>query len=1162
MKTIKTLLTFLVAPLCCGLLLSSCGSGSVGSGEVGDQKDQPPIAKAEVIGISDQLSQATTRSGTDVILSGQNSTGVDDPILYYQWKQIDSSGYPIKLLERTNVAVAFKTPKLPADNTTGITLKFELTVIDADGASAKSEVSVKVLPVADPNRYLVNPLVSEAVNIFIASTPGTILNANTPASIHLTPVFSWQDRQGNINQWADDEIVYQTQLTAGEVDEVLSESTAFVRIPMPNLDMDTINQHFQNSERKHRLEIEKLNTANIQWQVSLTASSGQPINAYLVDPATNNLIAPQTVITEGDISGNILLSNTSTNTAIIDIEKLRQALGLESRLTAENYIKCIDPLNTSSNFSDWRNQAGFNSANANDIHTKYINNYDLGFGRDMHIRTDENGNVYSYVSNYSNLENTISNRNAFAIVAMEFSPTPIGNCGDGNFSDLKTGKKIVKFYTFVPDEVNGGFIRTTSMNFDGRGEKYLPGSCTACHGGKTNAELFNTSAAIKAEATDLDSGLMPWDLDAFLYSHATDNKFTDPVYNSFAISNTLSSDVIDLFSREHQESLFKQQNQATLHTLTHDTQKLERFETAIKLIRGWYSDPGELAEMEALDFGTAESPLAEIDLIALQNKLKTLPAGNYNGNFVLKGWQDSSEVQNIYNQVFDRHCRLCHAQMNKPQIDFDSYQEFISNPNLSDYVYAQGAMPMSRLTMDRFWNHFRGETSAAEILRQHLSDLGKSNLPSGMSPGYPQARIKQEINEAASADIILDFDQQLVLDASGSFFSDTYQWSINSSIVSQTPILSMNAGAPGTDYIVNLQTQSQGFTSSTTSRRVKVNNYTPNFSGSINANVSEGDSVQINLLNAICTDLPDSKNCRQYFGDIRSGEKPSLQLEQEITNGQLTWVNEATGLVSFQSTSPAANGSGQFAFRLIDSFDETSTPIQVNINVAGFAAPQIGDDLCQTSAITTANAVSFPIMFGSSSCPDPILNDTAAPGLSLAINNVSAVSQQGGAITLSNGVIRYTPPKFFLGTDSFSYSVIDNSLSQRTATGNISVTVSPSITYTDLKIHFATNCTVPGCHIPAQFGAGPNWSNFATLIQRLDDTLGATSGQLNLPANTTTADILNTRLFIYACSADNHLGGNQLCNTDQHEVAPTNISQLNQVGKDIFQWIEEGAKNN
>jgi hypothetical protein len=1147
------------------LMLVSCGSGA-GNGEVGEQDDAAPQAKIEVLGVSNQLTDPTTRSGTDVILSGQNSVGVDDPVLRYQWQQIDNSGYQVVLHERTNNTVAFTTPALPADLDEGITLRFELTITDADGVTATSQTSVKVVPVADPNRYLVHPQLSEAVRIYIAAQPGSTLNANTPVSIIAKPIYTWRDRAGSAREVALDEKTFTTNLTSGRVGEVLSAATAFVTLPMPDLDMDDINQYFQGAERAGRLEIDKLDTVSIEWQLSLQTTSGQTISAYLVNPATTQIISPENLLVPGagvSLQANSLLNNTTQTIARISIEKLRQALSLESRLSAENYIKCIDPLNRAANFSDWLAQAGFDAANANDIHTKYINNYDLGFGRDMHIRTDENGNVYSYVANYNNLENTISNRNAFAIVVMEYSPAPTGNCGDGTFTDPVSGKKLVKFYTFVPDELKGGFKRATSMNFDGRGEKYLPGSCTACHGGKTNAELFNSTAAIDAVAADLDAGFMPWDLDAFLYTHASDSKLTDPAYASFAKTTPPAGNVTEKFSREQQEPLFKQQNQATLHTYTQDIHKLKRFETAIKLIRGWYASSAEIAEMDAMNFGTEEVPLSDDELRALQAKLKNLPAGNYNGNFILQGWRQDATVDELYNQVFDRHCRLCHVQMNKQPVDFDSYNEFINNPWLVDYVYAQGAMPMSRLTMDRFWNNFNGGTSAAELLREHLNQVKNANIADA-APGLPQARITQEANPDLPADLALNFDQQLILDGSGSYLSDTFSWKVNSNIVSQAPILSMDAGAPGSEYSVTLETQRNGFTSSPVTRRIRVNNYTPQFANTLSASLNEGGSVQIDLLRSICADEADSLNCRNYFGDIRAGERPRIELEQLVVNGQLTWVNESTGIISFRSTAAVALGNGRFAFKLVDSFGEKSAVINVQVSVNALAAPQIGgNDVCTLAAITSANANNFPASFGSINCPNPLANDLAAPGLSLSIQSISNASQQGGSLSLVNGVIRYTPPKFFVGTDSFNYTVVDNSLSNRTAVGSVTITLTPSMTYTNLKTRFMTNCAISGCHQPAPASAGPNWTVYGTLINRLDDTVGRTGANLNLNANTTVAQILDTWLFIYACSSDSHFGANQLCEVELHgEEAPTSRLQLNTMGRDILQWIEEGARNN
>lgn len=59
----------------------------------------------------------------------------------------------------------------------------------------------------------------------------------------------------------------------------------------------------------------------------------------------------------------------------------------------------------------------------------------------------------------------------------------------------------------------------------------------------------------------------------------------------------------------------------------------------------------------------------------------------------------------------------------------------------------------------------------------------------------------------------------------------------------------------------------------------------------------------------------------------------------------------------------------------------------------------------------------------------------------LEVTGVSATSTQGGTVSLSAGVITYTPPTGFSGSDGFTYTVTDG-VWGGTATGNVLVTVS------------------------------------------------------------------------------------------------------------------------
>ncbi|GIW92545.1 MAG: hypothetical protein KatS3mg110_0586 [Pirellulaceae bacterium] len=76
-------------------------------------------------------------------------------------------------------------------------------------------------------------------------------------------------------------------------------------------------------------------------------------------------------------------------------------------------------------------------------------------------------------------------------------------------------------------------------------------------------------------------------------------------------------------------------------------------------------------------------------------------------------------------------------------------------------------------------------------------------------------------------------------------------------------------------------------------------------------------------------------------------------------------------------------------------------------------------------------------------------NDSPGPNESsqtLSIISVSSTSAQGGTVSLSGGVVRYTPPVDFNGTDTFTYTIQDNGTTNgvsdpKTATGTVTVTV-------------------------------------------------------------------------------------------------------------------------
>ena len=79
------------------------------------------------------------------------------------------------------------------------------------------------------------------------------------------------------------------------------------------------------------------------------------------------------------------------------------------------------------------------------------------------------------------------------------------------------------------------------------------------------------------------------------------------------------------------------------------------------------------------------------------------------------------------------------------------------------------------------------------------------------------------------------------------------------------------------------------------------------------------------------------------------------------------------------------------------------------------------------------------------------VNDSPGPGAestqTLTVTNVSGQSANGGTVTLASGVITYTPPADFNGTDTFTYTLLDNGLTNsasdpKATAGTVTVTIS------------------------------------------------------------------------------------------------------------------------
>lgn len=138
----------------------------------------------------------------------------------------------------------------------------------------------------------------------------------------------------------------------------------------------------------------------------------------------------------------------------------------------------LDPIT----FDDWKRARKFApyTAGNTEVSALYINKMDLNLVRRMTATRTGANDISFFVCNnpgpdgstQAEIDSTVDTARAgeklVACVAMEWSVSP----------GVNSGQPFTKFLTFGPD---GRLL--PSVNLDGRGEKYMPGVCVACHGG-------------------------------------------------------------------------------------------------------------------------------------------------------------------------------------------------------------------------------------------------------------------------------------------------------------------------------------------------------------------------------------------------------------------------------------------------------------------------------------------------------------------------------------------------------------------------------------------------------------------------------------------------------------------------------------------------------
>ncbi len=235
--------------------------------------------------------------------------------------------------------------------------------------------------------------------------------------------------------------------------------------------------------------------------------------------------------------------------------------GIDSRIEACEYYRALGAVelcdaegkpNRGISFDDWKqtNAMGPFAGSNVQLSATFVNKVDLNLVRRMEGTRVSANRIAYVVCNHPGpltesqadidaaIASALSGKNLVACVAMEYSISA-GVNGDRPFT---------KFYVFGPD---GQLL--PSVNLDGRGEKFVPGTCVACHGGDQYAGRYRTAN----NNPHLGAHFLPFDNANYHFSTQPGLRLAD------------------------QEASIKQLNLLLLET--------DRTDAANALVNGWYA---------------------------------------------------------------------------------------------------------------------------------------------------------------------------------------------------------------------------------------------------------------------------------------------------------------------------------------------------------------------------------------------------------------------------------------------------------------------------------------------------------------------------------------------------------------------------------------------
>ncbi len=548
-----------------------------------------------------------------------------------------------------------------------------------------------------------------------------------------------------------------------------------------------------------------------QATIRLVTSSAASLEAlgaclYLLD-AGGTVIAGQDGI------------NLCTNPVRIEYEQST----IDNEAHAKAYYAQIDPLDTRDTLIKWKQANGFGqpcgAIDPCEVHVIFRDTKDLGYGRSMFARRNDDGSMAVFVENFQvdavpgqqytelNLDSAIADSRQwhFGSNAIEFSTYPYGpgepREGDLASFDTATGDApmFTKYYTFRPVErldPSLDELRLDLVDLDSRGFKSMPGPCISCHGGKSRPLLPDGTFPAPIP------GGVPGDVQAH---------FQALEVHTFGFSDVAG------YTRPELEAGLRFINQGVMESYRIQKEQYvgvqgywDPTETA-RLLKGWY---GGNADNE--DFDDPE------DFI--------LPDNTFDESYVPPDWRPNVATgmppvgsDTLFLEVVGPNCVVCHFKRGtdkQSDIDFSSFEKFIGHASqVERFIYDKGVMPLGLLNFDAFWDN--SSPGRAELLASFLP---------GFSHGNEDGTVLQPGRPVAVPVAPRSANVPLTISAEGSPFSTQYFWRIEASPAGSSPTLSddramrpvFNTDMNG-DYTVTLITyDGEGQTSEAVSINIAV----------------------------------------------------------------------------------------------------------------------------------------------------------------------------------------------------------------------------------------------------------------------------------------------------------------------------------------------------